>query len=348
MRPEGLPRGEGGANGTGRAGETGAADGSGGSGCGPGTPGGPGGHDGHGSPGGHGGSGEPGGPGDPGDPGAGGGPWPPGPDDGSPHERWPGGWSGQQAGGVPGGGAPSGGVPSHGVPSRKEAPDRRPADLLGRPFPLGDWGEPTERLEELYHWAQDGALRAANWYLADRAWKRRAARTLRTGAALAATAAGVLPLLELTDTLGGGAAWGCLSLVAAVACLACDRFFGLTSGWMRDVATAQAVQRRLEALQFDWAVENVREVLGPTEGTASEAAERCLGVLRRFSDDVTELVRAETADWMVQFGSSAAPLCTQSLVWSARPDASAPTSRLLMPPGTRPNMPRQRPPESPR
>lgn len=215
-------------------------------------------------------------------------------------------------------------------------------------MPLGDWGEPTERLDELYRWVEGGALRVADWYLTDRAWKRRAARTLRTGAALAATAAAVLPLLELTHTLTTGTAWGVLALVAAVACLAGDRFFGLTSGWMRDMATAQAVHRRLEALQFDWSVENVREVLGPTEGTASEAAERCLGVLRRFAEDVTELVRAETADWMVEFGTRSAPLCTQALVWNGRTDPGAPLSRLLMPPGTRPNMPRQRPPESPR
>ncbi|MER0247032.1 SLATT domain-containing protein, partial [Streptomyces sp. HSW2009] len=174
------------------------------------------------------------------------------------------------------------------------------------------------------------------------------ARPRRAGAALAATAGGVLPLLELTRTLGTGAAWGVLALLASVACLACDRFFGLTSGWMRDLATAQAVHRRLEALQFDWSVENVREVLGPTEGTASEAAERCLTVLRRFAEDVTELVRAETADWMVEFGTRSVPLCTQSLVWSARTEASTPPSRLLIPPGTRPNMPRQRPPNFPR
>ena len=35
---------------------------------------------------------------------------------------------------------------------------------------------------------------------------------------------------------------------------------------MRDVATAQAVQRRLQTLQFDWASESVREVLGPDRG----------------------------------------------------------------------------------
>ncbi|MFE0509940.1 SLATT domain-containing protein [Streptomyces sp. NPDC058964] len=224
----------------------------------------------------------------------------------------------------------------------------RPGDLTGRAFPLGDWGEPAERLDELYRWVERRALETASWYLADRVWKRQGARALRVGAAVGAVSAGVLPLLDLTGAVDGAAAWGYLALVLAVACACVDRYFGLTSGWIRDVATAQAVQRRLQVLQFDWASECVREVLGPAEGTASEAAERCLGVLRRFSEDVTELVRTETADWMVEFRTGAAPLGIQSAVAAVpRPDTGSLQGRFPMPPGTtaRPNMPRQRPPE---
>ncbi len=222
-------------------------------------------------------------------------------------------------------------------------------DLTGRPFPLGDWGEPAERLDELYRRVEADALRTAEWYLSDRAWKRRGARVLRVGAALGAVTGAAMPVLELTGSAPGGSTYGYLALLLGAAALACDRFFGLTSGWMRDVATAQAVQRRLQTLQFDWASENVREVLGPTEGTASEAAERCLTVLRRFSEDITELVRSETADWMVEFRSGPAPLVMQSLGASGgRADPYVPPARFPLPPGTRPNMPRQRPPEQPR
>ncbi|MEV6700529.1 SLATT domain-containing protein [Streptomyces sp. NPDC051453] len=221
----------------------------------------------------------------------------------------------------------------------------RPGDLTGRTFPVGDWGEPAERLDELYRWVERGALDTAHWYLADRVWKRRGARALRGGAVAGAVSGAALPLLDLTGALGGVAPWGYLALLLAVACVACDRYFGLTSGWIRDVATAQAVQRRLQALQFDWASESVREVLGPTEGTASEAAERCLSVLRRFTDDVTELVRSETADWMVEFRSGPAPLVMQSSVAPGTRPVEPPPGRFPLPPGARPNMPRQRPPE---
>ncbi|MFR0358461.1 SLATT domain-containing protein [Streptomyces sediminimaris] len=224
----------------------------------------------------------------------------------------------------------------------------RPGDLTGRAFPLGDWGEPAERLHELYRWVEHGALETAAWYLTDRTWKRRGARLLRTGAAAGAVAGAALPLLDLTRVSAGLAAWGYLALLLAVACVAVDRFFGVTSGWIRDVATAQAVQRRLQVLQFDWASESVREVLGPAEGTASEAAERCLGVLRRFSEDVTELVRTETADWMVEFRTGSAPMGIQSAgSGTGRQEIGGAQGRFPLPPGTgaRPNMPRQRPPE---
>ncbi|MGW7361963.1 SLATT domain-containing protein [Streptomyces sp. NPDC054841] len=230
-----------------------------------------------------------------------------------------------------------------GVPVNGSAPHR---DLAGRPFPLGDWGEPAERLDELYRWVEGNALRTADWYLADRVRKRRGARVLRAGTALGVIAGAALPLLDLTGLLAGAAGWGYLSLLLGAACVACDRYFGLTSGWIRDVATAQAVQRRLQILQFDWASESVREVLGPTEGTASEAVERCLSVLRRFSEDVTELVRAETTDWMIEFRSGPAPLLMQSAPSPPRPDNGHPSGRFPLPPPTRPNMPRQRPPEA--
>ncbi|WNI16300.1 SLATT domain-containing protein [Actinacidiphila sp. ITFR-21] len=236
----------------------------------------------------------------------------------------------------------------------REEPQRRALrhrheDLRALPFPLGDWGEPAERLEELYRWAETGALQTADWYLHDRLRKRHGARTLRIAASVLAAVGMALPLIELTGAAGSVSTWGFLALLGAGVCVGFDRVLGLTAGWMRDVATAQAVQRRLDTLRFDWASESVREVLGPTEGTAAEAAERCLVILRRFCDDVADLVRMETSDWMVDFGTGTAggPLRTQSTAWwPTRTDPSSP-SRLPHPP-TRPTMPRQRPPEGPR
>lgn len=224
-------------------------------------------------------------------------------------------------------------------------PARRHSDLSARQFPLGDWGEPAERLEELYRWSEERAVEAIEWYRQDRLWQRRWARVLRFGTSVFLLAGLTAPLLTLTGLTARATDWGYVALLLAAACTGADRMFGLTAGWMRDVSTSQALQRRLEAFQFDWASECVREVLGPTEGTAGEAAERCLGVLRRFCEDVSDLVRGETSEWMLEFRARMTQLPTQSPgTWGPRADAGAHV-RVLPPPGTRPTMPRQRPPE---
>nr|WP_257019117.1 SLATT domain-containing protein [Streptomyces sp. TLI_235] len=235
------------------------------------------------------------------------------------------------------------------VAAAGRTPTRRRTDLSARQFPLGDWGEPAERLEELYRWSEERAVEAIDWYRKDRVWKRRWARLLRFCAAVTGVAGVSAPLVGLTGALESSAGWGYVGLALSAACLLTDRAFGLTSGWMRDVSTAQALQRRLEAFQFDWASECVREVLGPTEGTAGEAAERCLGVLRRFCEDVSDMVRTETSEWMLEFRASMTQLPTQSPgVWGGRSEGGIGAQvRVLPPPGTRPTMPRQRPPEGP-
>jgi hypothetical protein len=235
-------------------------------------------------------------------------------------------------------------------PTRGAMTDSAPRsrDLSVRQFPLGDWGEPAERLEELYRWSEERALEAVAWYHRDRRWKRRGARLLRYLAALLGVAGAGLPLVGLTGIWHQADQWGYLLLLLAAACLGADRAFGLTSGWMRDISTGQALQRRLEAFQFDWASECVREVLGPTEGTASEAAERCLGVLRRFCEDVSDMVRTETSEWMLEFRASMTQLPTQAAgVWGGRTEGTGAQVRVLPSLGGRPTMPRQRPPESP-
>ncbi|MFG3253724.1 SLATT domain-containing protein [Streptomyces sp. NPDC048172] len=248
-------------------------------------------------------------------------------------------------------------------------PEMRPGDLLGRAFPVGDWAEPAERLDELYQWVEQGALTVVARYLDDRVWKRRGARALRVCAVGGGAVGGLLPLLGPAGVRlgpsGAGPWWGYLALLGAAVCLAADRCLGLTSGWMRDIATAQAVRARLAVLQYDWAAERVREVLGPAEGTAGEAADRSLAVLRRFAEDVEEIVRAETADWMVEFRTRSGPLHLHGGAralraagagqgnggggggggprWNRFPPPPFPGAPGA--PGTRPQMPRQRPPE---
>ena len=195
---------------------------------------------------------------------------------------------------------------------------------------------------------EHGALQTAAWYLADRVWKRRGARVLRGGAAGGVVAGAALPLLDMTGVVGGVAPWGYLALLLGVACVAVDRFFGVTSGWIRDVATAQAVQRRLQVLQFDWASESVREVLGPDGGYGLRGG-------RAVSGGAAALLRGRDGagaggdgglDGGVPDGGGADGDPGGGDGGAAGGFGES-QGRFPLPPGAgaRPNMPRQRPPE---
>ncbi|MGH2815611.1 MAG: SLATT domain-containing protein, partial [Actinomycetota bacterium] len=96
-------------------------------------------------------------------------------------------------------------------------------------------------------------------------------------------------------------AWGYVLLALAAACIGFDRFFGVSSGWMRAMTTAQALERRLEQLQYDWAAECAR---GASRTVDPKQVQNRLALLRVFSDDVAALMQQETAEWVLEFQSN--------------------------------------------
>lgn len=242
-------------------------------------------------------------------------------------------------------------------------------------------------LAELYARAEREAVSTIERYATGGRWKRRASRLLRGGVFAGAAAGAILPLA------GVDGSYGYASLLVAAVCLGCDRYFGVTSGWVRNEATAQAVRRRVEALRYEWAAERVRDPHEPrdvrdlrehrvaradredrmdrgdrgdrgdredneAEALAErEAAERRLLVLRRFSEDVADLVRAESAARMAESGLGPGLMVHAAGSGGTGPAArgleapapSAPAlSRPPAHPALRPVMPRQRPLEGPR
>ena len=119
--------------------------------------------------------------------------------------------------GEPAGDAARGAAQDAGSEARR---GRRRGDLTGRPFPLGDWGEPAERLDELYRWVEAGRCARRSGTSRTGCGSGAARGCCGSGRRLGAVAGAALPLLDLTGALAGAAAWGYLSLLLAAACLA--------------------------------------------------------------------------------------------------------------------------------
>jgi hypothetical protein len=181
---------------------------------------------------------------------------------------------------------------------------RRPQDLRAEPFPtaaMEQWHDTEAALTQLYRYAEGRAIEAADWYLADKRGKRIWSRGLRLLAILLVTVGGLQPLLDAAAPGTGRTAWGYVLLALAAACVGFDRFFGVSSGWMRSMTTAQALERRLELLQYDWAAECARSAARTVD---PKQVQNRLALLRAFSDDVAALLQQETASWVLEFQSN--------------------------------------------
>jgi hypothetical protein len=119
---------------------------------------------------------------------------------------------------------------------------------------------------------------------------------------LLVTAGALQPLLDAAAPgPSSRTAWGYVLLALAAACIGLDRFFGISSGWMRSMTTAQALERRLEQLQYDWAAECARTAARTVD---PKQAQTRLALLRAVSDDMAALMQQETAEWVLEFQSN--------------------------------------------
>ncbi|MFI7251326.1 SLATT domain-containing protein [Micromonospora chalcea] len=186
--------------------------------------------------------------------------------------------------------------------------------MIIRPFPvLAPDQQPEAVLDRLRGWAEGQAEDAVAWYLRDKAVRRRISRLLRGCAILLGIAGGVVPLVSAASA-GSGASWGYVLLAIAGGCLAFDHFFGLSSAWMRDIATAQALQRALIEFRLDW----VAMQLG-SAATEDAVIRRREELIRVLVLRTAELVEAETGEWLSEFRSNIGDLNRRS-GWSPAAD----------------------------
>ncbi|HLL65347.1 MAG TPA: SLATT domain-containing protein [Micromonosporaceae bacterium] len=116
---------------------------------------------------------------------------------------------------------------------------------------VDDWGEPAPALDRLRLWAEQYAGGAIAWHLRGQRGKRLASRILR-GAAVVLIVAAVVAAVVWSGRGPVHPNLGYVLLALAAGCLAFDHFFGLASGWQRDLATARALQARLLEFQLAW------------------------------------------------------------------------------------------------
>ncbi|MCO8274832.1 SLATT domain-containing protein [Actinoplanes sp. TRM 88003] len=192
-------------------------------------------------------------------------------------------------------------------------------------MPDDAWQNKREVLNTLKNWSVDNAEVALSWYLRDKKFKRLGARTLRVSAILLTGAGGLVPIIGGVYE-GIQVEWGYVLLALAATCLGFDKFFGLSSGWLRDMQTAQALQQRLSTFYSDWIVIMAgRAHVEPADEQADAAA---VLALSSFMRDVGNLVSGETSSWVTEFRAATKGLDKEAgAISSSGVDASQPYVR---------------------
>jgi hypothetical protein len=117
----------------------------------------------------------------------------------------------------------------------------------------------TEKsINMIYQYAEAKSTQTINWYLGHKKQKAVCSRVLRFGAIVLTTLGGIAPVVSSIGWLGPrpneimGKA-GYLLLATAAACVGLDKFFGISSGWMRYISAALSLQKAQSEFRLDWA-----------------------------------------------------------------------------------------------
>lgn len=162
-----------------------------------------------------------------------------------------------------------------------------------------DWSSSDETLARLFQRVESYAIDARDWYSRDRLTKRRTSLAL-TAAMLGLGLLGILvPLLTTAGVSAVDPSWGYALLTLAAGCAAIDRFFGISTAWMRDMRSAQSINAMLCDFQLEWAS------VSRAPANSNGEIDRRMVLLRDFSHRVNEVIARETDIWTAQFQVSA-------------------------------------------
>jgi hypothetical protein len=176
------------------------------------------------------------------------------------------------------------------------------------------WKEPdiAGSILLLRQYVESEAQRQIDWYFRKMKVKSQASTALRFVAIALFVAGGLVPILKGTltpDTVRklpfDFGETGYLLLGIAAGCLALDRFFGYSTGWIRYITAALAIEKSLEEFRMEWA-----RTLAKLRGGAPNEAQldQLILTCETFSVAIRGQVEQETKAWVAEFESSLSQL----------------------------------------
>lgn len=165
-----------------------------------------------------------------------------------------------------------------------------------------------ESLQKSREYVEGEAAKAIDWYFSSKASKALWSRSLRLLAIALSIVAGILPIaLSIwkgkSPTIESGLLVSLL-LGLAAGLVGLDHFFGFSSGWIRYVVTATAMQAALEEFRMDWQLLSAHLSVPPTNEQVLALLERA----KSFRAAIASMVLDETKSWAAEFQTNLSQL----------------------------------------
>jgi hypothetical protein len=193
-----------------------------------------------------------------------------------------------------------------------------------------DAGAVQRSIVEIYQYAEATANESIAWYGRKKRGKASMSQLLRGLAILCTTIGGLMPIIralrpytaESSQTFFGldVGQLGYFFLGLAAACVAFDRFFGFSSGWMRYITSKMTLERMLSEFRMDWAMMVAK--LGKNAPTTDQV-QLMIQRLKEFLVAINTHVEQETQTWVSEFKTNLAEIEKTATAQreSARPGA---------------------------
>jgi hypothetical protein len=185
------------------------------------------------------------------------------------------------------------------------------AETIANPYPRWDKNQDgPSSVEAVYEWTIRNAWSQYNWYARKKGYKRRGSQFIRMMAVALAAIGALCPLLDATDLMVNWVGdpiklgqWGYVFLAMAGALVSYDRFFGLSSGWMRYILTQLEIERAIKVLHYDWSLYRSAD---KADDPANVQA--FLQRAKDFTTQIEALVKQETDAWVLEFQTNLSQL----------------------------------------
>lgn len=181
-------------------------------------------------------------------------------------------------------------------------------------FPVWDSQDVWKSLQCLFLATVKQGESAIAWYRNNIRMKRLGSQVLRSAAIILTSIGALLPLVvaaasrfDQSNTWKNwvDAQWGYIAFATAAACVAADKFYGFSSGWIRYMKTQIALEGALSDLHYDW-IALVSKV-----GAQQPTGDQVQGMLQKMKDFVVLVrtqIQQETDAWVLEFQANLADL----------------------------------------